>query len=151
LEEVSKMSGGKKKRVSDSGDLSLGGIKDFLLPIGDLVGEKAGTGKTLREEKVGDADEKRSEISGLDGFIVSVSQATLHRESSGRGGKLVVVIALKPAPEKKIADALAKAMRKGLGCGSHVEGANVVLQGDIRERAGVWLTKRGVRKVVMGN
>jgi translation initiation factor 1 (eIF-1/SUI1) len=145
------MSGKKKKRVSDSGDLSLGGVKDFSLPIGDVVGKKIKTNEVRRDEKIGDADEKGSEISSFDRFITSVSQATLHRESSGRGGKIVVVITLKPAPEKKNADALAKAIRKGLGCGSHVEGSNVILQGDIQERAGDWLTKRGVRNVVMGN
>lgn len=86
-----------------------------------------------------------------DQFLAGAAQATLHRESSGRGGRTVTVLTLKPAPAAQAADAIAKAMRKGLGCGSRVEGAKIVLQGDIQERAKAWLAPRGVKKIVMGN
>ena len=46
---------------------------------------------------------------------------------------------------------LAREMRKGLGCGSFVEEGNVILQGDICDRAREWLLKNGVKEVVCGN
>ena len=56
-------------------------------------------------------------------------------------------------PGKSIVDRekLAKEMRKGLGCGSFVEEGNVILQGDICDRAAEWLLKKGVKDVVSGN
>ncbi|MDR3279627.1 MAG: hypothetical protein LBT23_03855 [Synergistaceae bacterium] len=63
----------------------------------------------------------------------------------------MTVLWLKPEPDENTVSELARAMRKGLGCGSHAEGPRVVLQGDIRERARAWLVKSGVAKVVSGN
>lgn|GEM_PF-248578 len=84
-------------------------------------------------------------------FLAAARQATLHRERARRGGREVTVVSCSPAPSAKQADEIASMMRKGLGCGSRVEDGKVVLQGDLRERAGAWLAKRGVKKVVMGN
>jgi translation initiation factor 1 (eIF-1/SUI1) len=167
--EVSlKMPGGKKKKSGDKwggGQISFGADAGFSLSLGDLFGKSGQAGQREQEPTPGekeakaekkakrgkDAKEAKNETAGIDGFLASATQATLHRESAGRGGRTVVVLSIKPEPDHKIAEALAKAMRKGLGCGAHAEGAQVILQGDIQERAAVWLTKRGVRRAVMGN
>jgi translation initiation factor 1 (eIF-1/SUI1) len=46
---------------------------------------------------------------------------------------------------------IAKEMRKGLGCGSVVEKGNIVLLGDLSDRAKEWLIKKGVKDVIKGN
>lgn len=76
-------------------------------------------------------------------------RAVLRLERKGRGGKEVTVIELELAVEQRpvwLSD-----LKGSLGCGGAVEGTSLVLQGDHRERAAKWLTKRGVAKVVIGN
>jgi translation initiation factor 1 len=48
-------------------------------------------------------------------------------------------------------DAMARAMRKALGCGSWVEDGRVVLQGDRPDAAAAWLTRNGARQLTRGN
>jgi translation initiation factor 1 (eIF-1/SUI1) len=144
------MSGGKKKKSGDSwdfGQISLGGESKFSLPIGDAVG------KPVIQPAPADCPAKgdKPEPASYGKLLASAAQATLHRETAGRGGRTVVMVGIKPEPDEQTALELAKAMRKGLGCGAHVEGRKVVLHGDIKERAAAWLSKAGVRKVVMGN
>ncbi len=70
-------------------------------------------------------------------------------ERKGRGGKEVTVVEkleLKPAELER----WLKVLKQGLGCGGTVEGTDLVLQGDQRERVGDLLTKQGVQKVVLG-
>jgi translation initiation factor 1 (eIF-1/SUI1) len=81
-------------------------------------------------------------------FIQSVTQAALHMERAGRGGRTVTAITLKPELGKKETELMAKALRQGLGCGSHIEDAKIIIQGDNRERAKIWLEKHGVKRVV---
>ena len=40
-------------------------------------------------------------------------------------------------------------LKRALGCGGVIEGAALVLQGDMRERVGDWLARRGVKKVTL--
>ena len=77
------------------------------------------------------------------------ARAVVRMERKGRGGKEVTVIEkleLKPAELEK----WLKTLKQGLGCGGVVEGTDLVLQGDQRERVGDLLTKQGVQKVVLG-
>ncbi|MDR1515999.1 MAG: hypothetical protein LBS45_09900 [Synergistaceae bacterium] len=145
------MSGGKKKKRGDSwdfGQISLGGEGDLLLSIGDVVGKPVPRPAAAICPAQGDTQDSKKEPVGYDKFLASASQAALHRETAGRGGRTVIMVSLKPEPDASTAAAIAKAMRKGLGCGAHVEGAKIVLHGDIKERAAAWLSKGGVRKVV---
>nr|WP_321499639.1 translation initiation factor [uncultured Dethiosulfovibrio sp.] len=68
----------------------------------------------------------------------------LRIERKGRKGKTVTVIDGIKLKEDDL-NRLAKELRKAIGCGSSVEGASVVLQGDNRERIGSWLRSKGVR------
>ncbi len=124
----------------------------FSISIGQLVG---------KEEYPADSPPKTaccpientppSKPAGSEMGVASFAQVTLHRESAGRGGKTVTLVAVKPPQTKISLEALAKDLRKGLGCGSHVEGDRIVLQGDIPDRAQEWFVKKGARKVVRGN
>ena len=124
--------------------------QDFSVSIGEAMGMAKKTekprlpGEPLKLPK--EKDEPAPAAS-----LESVRQLTLHRESSGRGGRIVTAVSVKPPLAPAAAEALARSMRKGLGCGSHVEGSRIILQGDIQERAEVWLRKQGAKRVVMGN
>jgi translation initiation factor 1 (eIF-1/SUI1) len=147
------MSGGKKKKGDSwgSGQISFGKEGKFSLSIGDVVGKPALPSVAADCPAKGDTLGSKKEQAGYENFLASASQATLHRETAGRGGKAVVMVGIKPSPDEKAALALARAMRKGLGCGAHVEDGRVVLHGDIKDRAAAWLSNAGVRNVVMGN
>lgn len=117
------------------------GKEDFAVSIGEATGfsSPCKTGRTSNEAA------SAAEIAA------SARQFTLHRESSGRGGRIVTAVSTSPEQSPSALETLAKAMRKGLGCGSHVEGKRIILQGDIQERTEQWLSKHGAGKVVMGN
>jgi translation initiation factor 1 len=48
-------------------------------------------------------------------------------------------------------EAIARDLRKALGCGGSVEGDTIVLAGDVVPRAQAWLAARGARRIVVGN
>lgn len=77
------------------------------------------------------------------------AKAVVRMERVGRGGKEVTVVEQLDLPVEQ-RDEWLKALKTGLGCGGTVEGTSLVLQGDQRERLPALLTKRGVRKVVVG-
>ncbi len=86
----------------------------------------------------------------LDIVLARAAKIVLQRETAGRGGKTVTIVSLREAPPVDL-EALAKALRKGLGCGSHIEGDRIVLHGDIVDRASGWLEQKGAKRIVRGN
>ena len=83
------------------------------------------------------------------GHFRSIPRAVVRLERSGRGGKEVTVVEhldLQPTERER----WLKALKAGLGCGGVLEGNNLVLQGDQRDRLPKLLTARGVRKVTIG-
>lgn len=82
--------------------------------------------------------------------LSNVGKLVVRRERKGRGGKTVTLVSGLPAAPARM-DALARALRKALGCGSTVEGSDIVLQGDITARVQAWLQAHGATKVVLGN
>jgi translation initiation factor 1 len=74
----------------------------------------------------------------------------VRRERKGHGGKTVTVIEGLGLPPTRL-QALARTMRMAFGCGSRVDGARVVVQGDLASSVDAWLRQRGARHVVMGN
>ena len=86
----------------------------------------------------------------IETMLTRSGKIVLRREKKGRGGKTVTLLSgldLRPAEF----ELLAKALRKGLGCGSIVEEKTIVLQGDIQQRAESWLRAHGATKIVLGN
>ena len=82
--------------------------------------------------------------------LTRAGKIVLRREHKGRGGKTVTIASGLNLSATEL-DTLARAMRKGLGCGSIVENGAIVLQGDIPERAQTWLHDHGATKIVLGN
>jgi translation initiation factor 1 len=79
----------------------------------------------------------------------TIPRAVVRMERSGRGGKEVTVIEHMALSPKEREDWL-KALKAGLGCGGVVEGNNLMLQGDQRNRVPKLLEARGVKKVTIG-
>lgn len=77
------------------------------------------------------------------------AKAVVRMERVGRGGKEVTVIEQLDLEVEARSEWL-KALKNTLGCGGTIEGTALVLQGDHRERLPKILTKKGVRKVVVG-
>lgn len=77
------------------------------------------------------------------------ARAVVRMERVGRGGKEVTVIAQLELSLKEREKWL-KALKAALGCGGSLEGDDLVLQGDHRERLPALLEKKGVRKVIVG-
>lgn len=78
------------------------------------------------------------------------ARAVVRLERAGRRGKEVTIIEhleLK-APQR---EAWLKELKSAMGCGGALEDEALVLQGDLRERTGKWLEKKGVRKVTIAN
>ncbi len=73
-------------------------------------------------------------------------RVVLRREKKGRGGKVVTTLTRHGLDELGCT-ALAKRLRKALGCGAGVEADVVVLQGDQRDRAAELLEGDGWRVV----
>lgn len=82
--------------------------------------------------------------------LARVGRLVVRRERKGHGGKTVTVVDGLALPAAAL-EALARAMRKALGCGSWVDGGRIVLQGDRPDAAVAWLTRQGARQVARGN
>ncbi|MCU0671625.1 MAG: translation initiation factor [Myxococcota bacterium] len=76
------------------------------------------------------------------------AKIVLSRERKGRGGKTATRV--RGLPETRL-DELATKMKKALGCGATVEDADVILLGDVVERAAKWLRDEGAPRVIEGN
>ena len=78
------------------------------------------------------------------------SKIVLRREKKGRGGKTATVIEGIKLPPSGL-ERIAKDLRRAIGCGATLEGATIVVQGDMAARIEPWLAARGAKKIVIGN
>lgn len=127
----------KRDKVSTSGADRLT-HNPFAALVGETKAETSAVGEAvdLRVTREDDAP------APLDGKIV------VRRESKGRGGKTVTRVTGLPASRL---DELAARMKKALGCGAVVEEGDVVLLGNVQDRAAEWLAGEGARRIVQGN
>lgn len=76
------------------------------------------------------------------------ARAVVRYERKGRGGKEATVVEkLELGPTDL--ERWCKELKSALGCGGLVDGATIVLQGDLRRRLEPLLLARGVRKVTV--
>jgi translation initiation factor 1 (eIF-1/SUI1) len=115
-------------------------------------------GERLREHGVPVADEQpgatplppRTVVEPGTPELSRGAKVVVRRERKGHGGKTVTVIdGLGLSPVQL--DAVARRMRKALGCGSWVDGGRVILQGDVEPAAEAWLRRHGAEWIVRGN
>lgn len=136
----------KRRKLTEEEILNSGNL---AVSIGEILGKAekvpAKRGSDM-EKSVGQAP---SATQSAEETIKLFTKITLHRQSAGMGGKVATVVTLSGGSVSL--EALAKELRKGLGCGSRVEGGKILLQGDIQERARDWFIKKGAKSVVLGN
>ena len=136
-----------KKRLGSDGDISLGGGRGVGVSIGSVLGR--GEGETSGQSPPETKEKPAARASAADS--AKVTAAIIRRETAGRGGRVVTSVELRPEPDARHADETARSLRKYLGCGSHVEGKKIILQGDMCDRAAAWLEKQGVKKITRGS
>ncbi len=77
------------------------------------------------------------------------ARAVVRMERKGRGGKEVTVVEQLELPAAALLTWLGD-LKRSLGCGGTVQGKDLILQGDQRERIEALLKKKGVRQVSVG-
>jgi translation initiation factor 1 len=91
---------------------------------------------------------KAARAPGAPTSLSDVARVVVRRERKGHGGHTATVLEGLGGLDL---DALAKQLKRALGCGASVTEAAVVLQGDVADRACAWLEGQGVRRVVRGS
>jgi translation initiation factor 1 len=74
------------------------------------------------------------------------ARAVLRLERKGHGGRDTTRVSHLGLSPEALADWLHDA-KKALGCGGAIEAADLLFQGDLRDRLAAWLTRRGVRRI----
>ncbi len=82
--------------------------------------------------------------------LARAGRLIVRRERKGHGGKTVTVVEGLALPDPTL-EALARTMRKALGCGSRLDAGRIVLQGDRADAIAAWLTRHGARDVRRAN
>lgn len=136
----------KNKKLTEGEGFTFAQERPFGLSIGAMLGvpQKKDSAPNNEEKKAEQrpAPDAQAEASAQQ----KISKVALQRQRAGRGGKTVTLVIL-PQDYKGDKAALAKELRKGLGCGSTIEDGKIVLQGDIADRAEAWFVKKGVTKI----
>jgi translation initiation factor 1 (eIF-1/SUI1) len=83
------------------------------------------------------------------GTSTASAKLVLQREKKGRAGKTATRLCGLSSPGDRLH--WAKRLKKELGCGATIEGDDVILLGDVGERAKTRLEAGGFRRVVLGN
>ena len=135
----------QNKKLTEGEGFTLAQEQPLGLSIGALLGVPQKTRADENEEKKAAAMDMQG-AKAEPAAPPKISKVALQRQRAGRGGKTVTLVIL-PQDYKGDTAALAKELRKGLGCGSTIEDGKIVLQGDISDRAEAWFAKKGVTKI----
>lgn len=94
-------------------------------------------------------EEPKAAAEPVPAATTTIARAVVRMERAGRGGKEVTVISHLGLSERARVDWL-QGLKASLGCGGSVEGDELLLQGDHRERVRAWLAAHGVKKITIG-
>ena len=87
----------------------------------------------------------------IDGALGGVSdQIVVRKQRKGHGGKTVTIIEGLPWHPDEL-DALAKTLRRELGCSGRARDGLVIVAGERQQQVASWLRQRGLQRVVVGN
>ncbi len=101
--------------------------------------------ETLADEPQPQVDEGSARLPGAP--YVLKGKLAVQKEKKGRAGKTATRILGLQLDDAGLT-ALARDMKRQLGCGAVVEDGCVVLLGDLAERAAAWLRENGAKRVV---
>ena len=137
----------KDKKITEGEGFSLSRQTSLVMSLGALLGAENTVKQGDSEVDAAAAPKTPSKPAPEKAAGgAKISKVALRRERAGRGGKTVTIVSL-PQDYRGDLAALAKELRKALGCGSTMEEGKIVLQGDIMERVEAWFTKKGVTRV----
>jgi translation initiation factor 1 len=141
---------GKKKRRQQQGVLGKQGSREdpFTGGLGDLLVAQGLTASSDTAEQ-GPA-EQHSNTSPSEDVVARAQRWIVRISKKGRGGREATLLSARGLPEGEDLSSLARRIRKQMGCGASLEGPEVLVQGDQRERLELWLIKQGARKVTQG-
>jgi translation initiation factor 1 len=128
-----------KPRQSPSG--STGTLGDVLRRSGVAVGHGAEPEPAARTPAA-------PAIDPID--FGGATKIVVRREKKGRGGKTATVVEGIKRPPSAL-EAIARELKRALGCGASIDRDRIVVQGDMAARIEPWLVVRGAKKVVIGN
>lgn len=83
-----------------------------------------------------------------DDALAFAAKVVVRRQTKGRGGKTATRVSGIAASSR---EAAVTRMKRALGCGATIEGDDVILLGDVGDRAVAWLGEAGARRVVRGS
>ncbi len=141
---------GKKKRRQQRGvPAEQGGREDPLAGgLGNLLAEQGFTASSGKAERGSAEQDPNTPLS--EDIVVRAQRWIVRISKKGRGGREATLLSARGLPEKEDLSSLARRIRKQMGCGASLEGPDVLVQGDQRERLERWLIKQGARKVTQG-
>lgn len=105
--------------------------------------------RTVWSSKNGDLRKKNQAISQAKSLPPQQQTAYLHRESGGRGGKIVSVVKNLVLTEDDLR-ALAKTLKQECGTGGTVKDGMIEIQGEHRQRMAEVLTRLGYKVKIAG-
>jgi len=141
---------GKKKRRQKQGVPAKQGSREdsFAGGLGEILVAKGFTASSGTAER-GSAGQDPN-ISQSEDVVARAQRWIVRISKKGRGGREATLLSARGLPDKEDLSPLARRIRKQMGCGASLEGPDVLVQGDQRERLEHWLLKQGARKVTQG-
>ncbi len=141
---------GKKKRRQQQGVPGKQGSREALPTggLGDLLVAQGFTASSDTAEQ-GPA-EQHPDTSPSEDVVARAQRWIVRISKKGRGGREATLLSARGLHEEEDLSSLARRIRKQMGCGASLEGPDVLVQGDQRERLELWLLKQGARKVTQG-
>ena len=82
--------------------------------------------------------------------VVRAQRWIVRISKKGRDGRVANLLSPRGLSEQDDLSSLALRIRKQIGCGASLEGTDIVVQGDQRQRLELWLLKQGARTVTQG-
>ena len=138
----------KRSRTSKDASSTAGANEGpFNAALSGLAALKADLDDGAADESPADSSEPEASPPEASPAYVLKGKLAVHKEKKGRSGKTATRISglrLEPAG----LSALAKDMKRQLGCGAVIEDGDVVLLGDLPQRAADWLRAHGAKRVV---
>ncbi len=127
--------------------------KDRVKTEGSTPIRQGLTGLAALRDKLPPGPERKPEVEAKAAPASPYARApklVVRRERKGHGGKTVTRIEGLVGTEAEL-EPIMRAMKQALGCGATLRDGEILLQGDLVERAIAFLQGQGARKVIAGN
>ncbi|MEG1641473.1 MAG: translation initiation factor [Synergistaceae bacterium] len=135
----------KNKKATQGNGYTLGSDTQLSASLASILGKP----ENKKPTETTQTTQKPQKTNTAQPQELKIPKVTLQKKTAGCGGKTVTVITISKESNCKI-ETLAKEIKKALGCGARTEEGKIILQGDIKERAAEWFSKKGTKQIVIG-